>query len=277
MKRLEVLRVLSANLLVTLLVIGVCKNAYSTQQVYDFRSAEIEMRTVDPMGNVTEETIRIDKWGEYEYRHSIGTIKMMGIEQNHESITYTDRNKNVVYNYDPKMNQATEVDISKALEGMNKGNKVYVYSEESLKEWGGKKVRTEDFLGLSCNVIEFSQFSTTVWFHKKFPVKSETNMGAMKVKTEAVRFEEGVSFEKKDITLPKGVKIVDAPDAGNIMGQINAQKNMPENRGGDEGSDRQPNNEFDPEEMPDLGEIPNREKAMEAFESMKKMFRNLDE
>ncbi|MDR4504731.1 MAG: hypothetical protein MRK01_08075 [Candidatus Scalindua sp.] len=276
MKRPEVLRILSVGILVTLLVVGVSEKVYSAQKVYDFKSAEIEMRTVDPMSNVTTETVRIDNWGEYESRHSSSTIKMMGMEQKHESITYTDRNENVVYNYDPKMNQATKVDITKALEGMNKGNKEYVYSEEALKKWGGTKLRSEEFLGLQCDVIEFSQFFTTVWFHKKFPVKSETNMGAMKVKTEAVRFKEGVSFAKKDITLPEGVKIVDAPDIGNIMGQINAQKKMPGNRGDAEGSDSQPNNEFDPEEMPDFGEMPNREKAMEAFESMRKMFRNLE-
>ncbi len=273
-RRGGVLSVLSVTI-IALLVTGMSERVYSAQKIYGFKSAEVELRTVDPMSNVITEIVRIDKWGEYEARHSSSTIKMLGIEQKHESITYTDRNENVVYNYDPKANQATKIDISEVLEGMNKGNKQYVYSEEALKKWGGKKVRAEDFLGFKCDVIEFAQLFTTVWFHKKFPVKSETNMGAMKVKTEAVRFEEGVSFAEKDIRLPKGVKIVDAPDIGNIMGQINAQKNMAENREGDEGSGRQPNNELDPGVMAD--EMPDMEKAMEAFESMKKMFQNLDE
>lgn len=255
--------------------------AYCVQKVYDFKSLEAEMKTIDPMGNVTTEIVRVDKWGEYEVRHRTSIIKMMGIEQKDESIAYTDRNEMVVYTIDlvKNPNQASKIDLSEFMGGMNKGNKQYVYSEELLKEWGGKKVRTEDFLGLKCDVVEFSQFSTTVWFHKKFPVKSETNMGAMKVKTEAVRFEEGVSFAKKDITLPEGVKIVDAPDIGNIMGQINAQKHMPGNlkQEGDKGNGRHSNNDFNPEDLPDLGEMPDMDKAMEAFETMKKMFRNLDE
>jgi hypothetical protein len=230
MKRPEMLKVLSVGILTIALVIGVCGKGYSAQEVYDFKSAEIEIKTVDPMGNVITDIVRIDKWGEYEAHHSSSTIKMLGMEQKNESFTYTDRNENVVYNYNPKMNQATKIDISEFMEGMNKGNKQYVYSEEALKEWGGKKVRTEEFLGLKCDVVEFSQFFSTVWFHKNFPVRSETNMGGMKVKSEAVRFEEGVSFAKEDITLPKGVKIVDAPNVGDILSQINTGKNMPGNQ-----------------------------------------------
>ncbi len=89
-------------------------------------------------------------------------------------------------------------------------------------------------------------------------------MGGMKVKTEAVRFEEGVSFAKEDIMLPKGVKIVDAPNFGNIMGQINAGKNM-QNQAGKEGSGRHLRNESNPGEMPDM---------KEAIEAMQKMFGN---
>lgn len=265
MKRPEVLKVLFVSVLAVALVIGVCENGYSAQTVYGFKSAEVEIKTVDPMGNVITDIVRVDEWGEYEARHSSSIIKMLGMEQKHESFTYTDRNENVVYNYNPKMNQATKVDVSEFMEGMNKGSKQYVYSEEALKEWGGKKVRTEEFLGLKCDVVEFSQFFSTVWFHKKFPVKSETNMGGMKVKTEAVRFEEGVSFAKEDIMLPKGVKIVDAPDIGNILGQINTGKNMTGNQAGEEGSGRHLRNEPNPGEMPDM---------KEAIEAMQKMFGN---
>ncbi len=268
MKRPEVLRVLSVSILAVVLAIGVCEKGYSAQKVYDFKSAEIELKTVDPMGNVITEIVRIANWGEYEARHSSSTIKMLGIEQKHESISYTDRNENVVYNYDPKTNQATKVDISEFMEGMKKGSKQRVYSEKALKEWSGKKIRTEDFLGFKCDVIEFSQFHSTVWLYKTFPLKSETNMGAMKLKTEAVRFEEGVSFAEKDIMLPKGVNIVDAPDLGKIMEQINTRKNMSGNQEGDEGSGSRTNNEPNPGEMPDM------EKAMEAIEAMKKMFEN---
>ncbi len=90
-------------------------------------------------------------------------------------------------------------------------------------------------------------------------------MGGMKVKTEAVRFEEGVSFAKEDIMLPKGVKIVDAPDIGNILGQINTGKNIPGNQAGEEGSGRRLRNESNPGEMPDM---------KEAIEAMQKMFGN---
>ncbi len=264
MKRPEVLKVLSVSVLAVALIIGVCGKGYSAQKVYDFKSAEVEIKTVDPMGNVITEIVRIDNWGEYEAHHSSSIIKMLGMEQKNESFTYTDRNKNVVYNYYPKMNQASKVDVSEFMDGMNKGNKQYVYSEEALKEWGGKKVRTEEFLGLKCDVVEFSQFFSTIWFHKKFPVKSETNMGGMKVNTEAVRFEEGVSFAKEDIMLPKGVKIVDAPNFGNIMGQINAGKNM-QNQADEEESGRHLSNRPNPGEMPDM---------KEAIEAMQKMFGN---
>ncbi|MCP5004398.1 MAG: hypothetical protein GY941_10760 [Planctomycetes bacterium] len=273
--RLVILRVLSVNFLAALLAIGVCERAYSAKKVYDFKSAEIEMMTVDPMSNVTTEIVRIDKWGEFEARHRTRTIKMLGIEQKNESITFTDRNENVVYDYDPETNEATKVDMSEVLKSMKNANKQYVYSEGALKEWGGKKVRTEDFLGLKCDVVEFSQLSTTVWFYKKFPVKSQTNMGAMKVQTEAVRFEEEVSFAKKDVALPKGVKIVDAPDIGKIMSRGNSQKSIPRSQGENEDSGTHSNDELDPEVMPQ--EMPDMGKAMNAFETMKKRFRNLDE
>lgn len=112
MMRLEILRVLTVNILAAVLVIGVCGNGYSAQKIYDFKSAEIELNTVDPMGNVITEIVRIGNWGEYEARHSSSTVKMLGMEQKHDNFTYTDRNENVVYNYNPKMNQATKVDIS---------------------------------------------------------------------------------------------------------------------------------------------------------------------
>ncbi|MCP5002882.1 MAG: hypothetical protein GY941_02880 [Planctomycetes bacterium] len=230
MRRLKVWSILSVYILAVALVICVYKETYAAaaQKVYGFKSAEIELKTVAPMSNVTTEIVRIDKWGEYEARHSSSTIKMLGIIQKHESISYTDRNKNVVYNYDPETNQATRIDLSAVMKDMKKGNRQYVYTKKALKEWGGKKIRTEDFLGLKCDVIEFAQFFSTVWLYKNFPLKSETNMGAMKVKTEAVRFDEGASISKKDIMLPKGATVVDAPDIGNIMSNMNAGKDMPD-------------------------------------------------
>ena len=230
MKRLRLSRVLSKSIVSAVLIIGMSNIGYSSQKIYDFKSAEVELKTVDPMNNIIKETVLVDEWGVYESRHSFSTIKMLGIEKKQESIIYTDRKENVVYHYDPKMNQATKMNVDEVLDSKNRGNKQYEYNEESLKQWGGKKNGTEDFLGLKCDVVEFSEFFTTVWFHKKFPVKSVTNMGGMKVKTEAVRFKEGVSIAKKDITLPEGVKIVDAPDIGKIMSKMNAHKNMPVNQ-----------------------------------------------
>ncbi len=66
MKRSEVLKVLFVSVLAVALVIGVSENGYSAQTVYGFKSAEVEIKTVDPMGNVITETVRIDKWGEHE-------------------------------------------------------------------------------------------------------------------------------------------------------------------------------------------------------------------
>ena len=274
MKRSRLSRVLSKSIVSAILIIGMNNIGYSSQKIYDFKSAEIELKTVDPMSNIIKETVLVDEWGVYESRHSFSTIKMLGIEKKQESIIYTDRKENVVYQYDPKMNQATKLAIDEVLDSKNKGNKQYVYNEESLEQWGGKKIGTEDFLGLKCDVVEFSEFFTTVWFHKKFPVKSVTNMGAMKVKTEAVRFKEGVSITKKDVTLPAGVEIVDAPDIGKIMSRMNAHKNMPGNQESPRDNQESERDEHDTSNETDSGEMPDMKEVMEA---MKKMFGNQDQ
>ncbi len=259
-------------LTVVFLVVGlVCilaavnkSQAVMNKSIYDFKNAEITLETTAPMSKTTQK-VSVGERGKYVKDETTTQINAFGIKRNEVQVTYTDRAKDMVYTYDPKANEATAMDISEMMEGAKKNN-AYAFNKESLEKWGGKILREETYKGLKCTVVEFTNFMSTVWFHKKYPVRMVANAAGMEIITELISFKEGAA---KDYKLPSSAKITETQNMGDIMGQMQAYKNSPDYQE----RQNQKNNEYDPENMADIQKAmdeagPEMQDAMKALSTM---------
>ena len=224
--------------------------ALGAQKLYDFKNAKIVLEMVAPMGmSKTTQHFSIGEWGAFTREETHTEIDAMGMfKQNTVQINYKDNEKSRTYNYNPDTNEASVVDYSEMVEGVKDQN-MYTFDEESIKKWGGKILRKEKYKGLDCTVIEFTNFMSTVWFHKKFPIKTISNFGGMEAKTELISFEIGVA---DDYRLPAGTKIVKSENLSDVMGNINSNQN---------------NNTYQGKDMEDMGQ-----QMQDALKALSDMF-----
>jgi len=198
-------------------ILTVVKNSQAamSKNVYDFKNAEIILETTAPMSKITQK-VSVGEGGKYVKQETTNEINAFGTKRKETQISYTDRTKGVVYNYNPETNEASAVDMSEMMDGAKKQN-MYAFNKESLEKWGGKILRKEKYQGLDCTVVEFTNFMSTVWFHKKYPVRMISNAAGVEMKTELVSFKEGAA---KDYKLPSNAKIGKAQSINDIMRKV---------------------------------------------------------
>jgi len=234
------------------------------KSIYDFKNAEIVLETIAPMSKIIQK-ISVGEGGKYLKEETTSEINAFGMKRKETQISYVDRTKNIVYQYNPATNEATATDMTGVMEGAKKQN-MYAFNDESLKKWKGKVLRKEKYKELDCTVVEFKEFMSTVWFHKKYPVRTISNFGGMETKTELVSFKEGAA---KDYKLPAKAIIGETKKLDDIMAKMNAYKNDPEYQENQDEMD----DGYDPENMPDLQKSmdeagPKMEDAMKALSDM---------
>lgn len=220
--------------LFTLCALYLGKNAGAisfNDKIYDFNSGYFKMTTTGPMNSGTEEVF-IDGGGKVEARYNENTVNTpFGIKRTDKQITY--RDGNIFYAYDPETNTAIKRDLKKDSEEFLKGanqKDMKSFSEEMIEKMGGKKIGREKLLNgkIEADVYVFENFGTKVWYYKKFPVKTYTNMAGMEMVSEVVEMWINKPVPQDKIRLPKGVKIVDAPSLKEIFSRMNAAKDTPE-------------------------------------------------
>ncbi len=198
------------------------RDAIGGQKIYDFKNAKIVLEMIAPVGtSKTTHHFSIGEWGAYTREETNTEIDALGMfKRNEVQIHYKDNEKNKVYNYNPNTSEASVVDYSEMVDGMKK-QEMYSIDDESIKKWGGKVVRKEKYKGLDCTVVEFTDFMSTVWFHKKFPVRTISNFAGMEARTELISFEIG---KADDYRLPAGTKIVKSENLSDVMDSINGNQ-----------------------------------------------------
>ena len=154
------------------------------------------------------ETIYFDDWGMKEAKYSKTELKMAGISQKVDQITYIDGEWN--YTYDVAQNTGTKLKnplFDMLAKNMDEKD-MKALGEKMMKGMGGEKIGQEEVLGKTCDVWEIKQFKSKTWVWKNIPLKTESKM--MQILTiEATNFEENASVAADKLSPPKDVEFKD--------------------------------------------------------------------
>ncbi|RJP71540.1 MAG: hypothetical protein C4539_04850 [Ignavibacteriales bacterium] len=180
-----------------------------TAKRYEVKSGIITYEIENNMmqGKMTQ-ILYFDDYGAKESRETITEMKMMG-----QSI----KSHKINFNKDGYM---YDLDLEKKTGGKMKGllpqgmevdiNKL---SEEMKKEYNMKKIGTENILGKECDVnsMDYAKMNMkgTVSLWQGLTLKSDIDMGKIKVKTVATKFEENVSVPASKFEVPSDFTIED--------------------------------------------------------------------
>ena len=81
--------------------------------------------------------------------------------------------------------------------------------EESVKKGlNAREAGTGEILGKTCVIMEIGQGNKS-WIYKNIPLKTEVQMGMMKVTETAIKFEEGAIVSASKFQVPQGITITD--------------------------------------------------------------------
>jgi len=72
--------------------------AATSKNMYDFKNAEIILETTAPMSKIIQK-VSVGEGGKYVKEEITNEINAFGIKRKETQISYTDRTKNMVYNY----------------------------------------------------------------------------------------------------------------------------------------------------------------------------------
>lgn len=98
----------------------------------------------------------------------------------------------------PKLRYMLEVKNQKELEE---------FSITAMKEMGAQIIGKEDVLGKSCELWEMKNMGTKTWLWKMLPLKTETTMSGISIKSTAIKVEVDVSVPEDKFDLPEDVQI----------------------------------------------------------------------
>ena len=92
--------------------------------------------------------------------------------------------------------------------------------EKMMKQMGGEKIGTEEYLGKPCDVWVMKSMGTKIWIWQgtRVTLKTDTDMG-MKMSVAATEISE--SFDLKKLDRPRDI---DYKDMGDIMDMLKSRK-----------------------------------------------------
>lgn len=185
---------------------------------YGLKKAHIEYKVDGTMQSGTED-LYFDDWGKREAKYSILKISMGGFSQETKSVTYTEGSW--MYTVDLSTNTGTKSE-NPFLKNMDQED-LQDLGKDMMVKMGGKKIGEESVLGKSCEVWEVANMSSKVWVWNWIPLKTEVNMGGMKMVYTATKISD--SFDEKKLNKPD----ITYKDAGNMMDMMNKFKNFKKN------------------------------------------------
>lgn len=168
---------------------------------YGIKSGIVEYKT-QMMGMDVKQTMYFDDYGAKDAQEV--SMEMMGVKI--RTITIT--KDGFVYTLDMEKKTGTKAAV---LAGMNQNIDFQNLSEELVKEMDLKKLGTEDFMGKTCEKmsIDYKKMGMKGIFlvYKGVALKSETDMGAMKLNLVAEKFEENPSIPAEKFEVPADFKM----------------------------------------------------------------------
>jgi len=171
---------------------------------YAIKSGIVQYKT-EMMGMEVMQTLTFDDYGKKEATDV--EMEMMGVKIHTVNLT----KDGFIYNLDMIKKTGTkspEVNIANASIDFEN------LSEEMVKEMDLKKLGTEEFLGKTCEKMSIDNkkmsMKGTFLVYKGIALKSETDMGAMKMNLLAEKFEENPTIPAEKFEVPSDIKIIES-------------------------------------------------------------------
>lgn len=170
---------------------------------YAMKSGIVEYKT-QMMGMDVKQTMYFDDYGKKEAQEV--KMEMMGVKMH----TLTLSKDGFIYTLDMEKKTGTK---TAAMAGMAQNIDFQNLSEELMKDMDLKKLGTEDFLGKTCEKmsIDYKKMGMkgTFLVYKGVALKSENDMGGMKVNLIAEKFDENPAIPAEKFEVPADFTITE--------------------------------------------------------------------
>jgi hypothetical protein len=171
---------------------------------YAIKSGIVQYKT-EMMGMEVMQTLTFDDYGKKEATDV--EMEMMGVKLHTVNLT----KDGFIYNLDMVKKTGTKSpEINMANASIDFEN----LTEEMVKEMELKKLGTEEFLGKTCEKMSIDNkkmgMKGTFLVYKGVALKSETDMGSMKMNLLAEKFEENPTIPAEKFEVPADIKITES-------------------------------------------------------------------
>jgi outer membrane lipoprotein-sorting protein len=171
---------------------------------YAIKSGIVEYKT-QIMEMDVKQTLTFDDYGKKEVTDM--EMEMMGVKIH----TVTIVKDGFMYTLDMEKKTGTKV---ASYQGSNQNIDFENMSEEMVKDMNLKKEGTEEYLGKTCEKMSIDytkmKMKGTFLVYKGVALKSDTDMGTMKMKLVAEKFEENPSIPASKFEVPADFKITES-------------------------------------------------------------------
>lgn len=171
---------------------------------YAIKSGIVQYKT-EMMGMEVMQTLTFDDYGKKEATDV--EMEMMGVKIHTVNLT----KDGFIYNLDMVKKTGTkspEVNVANASIDFEN------LTEEMVREMDLKKLGTEEFLGKTCEKMSIDNkkmsMKGTFLVYKGIALKSETDMGSMKMNLLAEKFEENPTIPATKFEVPADIKIMES-------------------------------------------------------------------
>lgn len=156
------------------------------------------------------ETIYFDHWGWREAKYINIKTQVGDFREETNKVTYLDGEKR--YEYDPATNAANWFESPQVAKAAEKyGTKdMTIVGDEMIKNMGGRKVKTEEFAGVECDVWEIDRYKTTLWMWKGLTLKERSKTDNIPIGRTCLIIEQDKPIPEEKITVPENAKLVKA-------------------------------------------------------------------
>ena len=162
--------------------------------------------------NKGSETIYFDDWGMLEAKYTQTVISMMGFKQKSNTLTLLDGEWTYNIDLDKKTGTKMKTPLMERLAKNAKNKDLTDVGKEMMQQMGGKKTGMEKVLGKLCEVWEIKSMGSKVWVWNGVALKSETNLGGMKMSKVAQTAKFNVAIPADKVKMPAGVTINEMPN-----------------------------------------------------------------
>jgi hypothetical protein len=171
---------------------------------YAIKSGIVQYKT-EMMGMEVMQTLTFDDYGKKEATDV--EMEMMGVKIHTVNLT----KDGFIYNLDMVKKTGTKSpEVNMANASIDFEN----LTEEMVKEMELKKLGTEEFLGKTCEKMSIDNkkmgMKGTFLVYKGVALKSETDLGSMKMNLLAEKFEENPTIPAAKFEVPSDIKIIES-------------------------------------------------------------------